>query len=82
MTTDERLNQKFFSDPDWKLVEDMFTENLADIADLTTIDTSQPAEHVKAELIARGLVHNYLAEVLNKTVLVNRKLEKKTNPFR
>jgi len=77
----DALQEKFFTDPDWKRVEDMLIDKMNQLHDMGTIDKKQPAEHVKAEVIARDLAYNALAEFLNETKLVGRKLQTRKNPF-
>lgn len=80
--TSDKLHEKFFSDPDWKEVEGMIERYMAPLMDMNTIDTTQPAEHVKAEVIARALAYNKLADFMNDCGLVQRKIEKVSNPYR
>jgi hypothetical protein len=79
---DPDLQAKFFSDPDWSKVEDLILNYIEPLVDMNTIDTTQPAEHVKAELIGRTLAYNKLVDFLNDSKLINRKLDKVKNPFR
>lgn len=78
----DKLYQKFFSDPDWAQVEDMIEKYIEPLKDMNTLDLTQPAEHLKAEVIGRVLAYNKLAEFLNEAGIVQRKLEKLVNPFR
>lgn len=79
---DQDLQAKFFSDPDWSKVEDLILDYIEPLIDMSTVDTTQPAEHVKAELIGRTLAYNKLIDFLNDSKLINRKLDKVKNPFR
>lgn len=78
----DTLKDKFFSDPDWKLVEDLIHKHIDPLRDMSNIDLSQAAEHVKADLIGRITHYNALSEFLNDTLLVSRKLNKIDNPYR
>jgi hypothetical protein len=80
--TQARLHQKFYSDPDWALVVEMFTKHLTPLMDMTTIDTTQSAETVKAEVIARSLAFNTLADIVNETEITENKITKVPNPYR
>jgi hypothetical protein len=72
--TKQRLNQKFFTDPDWQIVQEMWREALSKITDYTSIDKTQPAEHVKAELIARDLAAAAITEILQDNEMVSNPL--------
>jgi hypothetical protein len=78
----KRLYEKFYSDPDWPVFVEQFTKHLEPLMDMTTVDTTQPAEHVKAEVIARSLAYNTLADMINATEISTRKIERKVNQFR
>lgn len=73
--------QSLMEDPRWAAVEKLIQEHIDPLMDFNTIDLSQPAEHVKAEVIARKLAYNNLADFLNTTLMVSNKIEKKKNPF-
>jgi hypothetical protein len=62
-------------------MEALIQEHIAPLIDMNTVDLSQPAEHVKAELIGRTLAYNNLADFLNTTIMVSNKIEKRKNPF-
>jgi hypothetical protein len=78
----DKLYQKFFSDPDWALVEDIIEKHIEPLKDMNTLDLTQPAEHLKAEVVGRVLAYNSLADFLNESGIVQRKIEKIQNPFR
>jgi len=78
----KKLYEKFFSDPDWVHVVGLFTKHQQPLLDMTTIDTSQPAEHVKAEVIARTLAHNVIADIVNESNVSPNKIAKVVNNYR
>jgi len=75
------LNARFFNDPEWKQVEEMILAHIEPLKDFNTIDTKQPAENVKAEVIARMLAYNALSEFLKETRLVDREMKPYKNPY-
>lgn len=77
----QTITTRFFQDPEWKQVEDMIMEYVEPLKDFNTIDLSQPAEHVKAEVIGRMLAYNALTRFLSETKLVNREIKPYKNPF-
>lgn len=72
---------EIMQDPRWNAVEELLRKHIEPLMDFNTIDLSQPAEHVKAEVIARKLAYNNIAEFLNTTLIISNKIEKKKNPF-
>jgi hypothetical protein len=72
---------ELMQDPRWAAVEKLIQDHINPLMDFNTIDLTQPAEHVKAEVIARKLAYNNLADFLNTTIMVSNKIEKKKNPF-
>jgi hypothetical protein len=78
----DNLIKKFFSDPDWAQVEKMILDHIEPLLNMTTIDTTQPAEHVKAEIIGRTIAYNSLITFLNQSKLVGRPITPVKNPFR
>jgi hypothetical protein len=69
-------------DPRWRDIEAIINNKIEALMDFRTIDTTQPAEHVKAEVIARRIAYDSLADFLNETLLVDRKITKNNNPFK
>lgn len=78
----DELQQKFFSDPSWAKVEDIILNYINPLIDMTTIDLTQPAEHVKAEIIGRIYAYNSMAKFLGETKLVGRSIQQIKNPFK
>lgn len=82
MTPPKVLQDKFFADPDWKLIEDMVLRKVDELKNFDTIDTKQTAETVKAEVIGRRLAYTALVEFLEETKLVGKQLKINSNPFK
>jgi len=64
------IQERFFQDPEWHLVEECIQEFITPLLDMSTIDTSQPSENVKAEIIGRTLAHDTLWKFLEQSKLV------------
>jgi hypothetical protein len=60
----------------------MILKYVEPLIDMNTIDITQPAEHVKAEIVGRVLAYNKLTEFLQDSKLVQREMKKVINPFR
>lgn len=79
----QKLKDKFFSDPDWKLIEQMIMDFLDPMIEMSDVDLNQPAEHIKAELIGRQKLYRIMTDFLQQTGLVgNPSVYKKVNPFK
>lgn len=79
----KKLQEKFFNDPDWGMMEALIESYIDPLRDMTTVDTTQPGEHVKAEIIARNLAHDSLYKFLGDCKVVKGRIlkEKGKNPF-
>jgi len=58
-----KLN-KFFQDPDWLLVEEMISDYIEPLRDISTIDTNRPADAVMAEVAGRKITVEQLTKFL------------------
>jgi len=58
----------------------MLTDKMDMILNYDTIDLTQPAENVKAEIIARKLAYNTLSSFLGETI-VRTEIKKIKNPY-
>ena len=79
----QKLKEKFFNDPDWKMMEELILSYIDPMKNMTSVDTTQPAEHVKAEIIARNLAYDSLFTFLADSGIVKGRTlsEKAKNPF-
>ncbi len=68
----EHIKKHFFSDPGWPMVEELIMEFVHPLIEMKDVDTTQPAEHVKAEVIGRMLAHDKLCEFLASSGLVSK----------
>lgn len=66
----ELIRKKFFSDPDWRQVEKLLMDFLNPMIEMSDIDTTQPAEHIKAEIIGRTLLYKKMTEFLQQSGMV------------
>lgn len=77
------VKERFYQDPEWYQVEDIIKEFIAPLIDMSTIDTSQPSENVKAEIIGRKLAYDKLSAFLNQAKIIGHSKPKVENsPFR
>lgn len=73
------LIDKFFTDPDWVGIEEIILSYIDPLLKMEDVDVNQPAEHVKAEVIARQLAHKRLMDFLNDSKIVTRKTSTHTS---
>lgn len=66
----KEVQEVFFKDARWSTVEQLIYEYINPLLDMSTIDTTQPAEHVKAEIIGRRLAYDKLYEFISQSKLV------------
>ena len=78
----EDLRKRFFEDPQWALLDQLIREYIDPLKDMDDVDTNQPAEHVKAEIIGRKMTYDRLDKFLTDAQIVKgRALKEKTNPY-
>ena len=58
------INDKFFKDPDWKLVEQIILEHLRPLIDLTKVDTKCSNDEITADVRARQISYENLMDFL------------------
>jgi len=66
------VQARFYNDPEWYQVEELIKEFIEPLLDMTTVDTSQPAETVKAEIIGRKLAYDSLWKFIEQSKLVGK----------
>jgi hypothetical protein len=77
------IPKRFLSDPDWYQVEELVLEFINPLLDLKTVDTKQPPEAVKAEIIGRKLAYDSLIGFTRSSGIIRSELkEDKPNIFR
>lgn len=58
------VNDKFFKDPDWALVEQILLEYLRPLIDLTKVDTKRSNDEITADVRARQISYENLIDFL------------------
>ena len=78
----KELQKTFFEDPRWKGMEELILEFIEPLLDMTTIDTAQPAEAVKAEVIGRRIAYDRLHKFIEQSKMIGHSRPQITNsPF-
>lgn len=79
----KEVQKVFFQDPRWKVVEKIILNYINPLLDMKTIDTTQPAEAVKAEVIGRILAYDRLSQFIEQTGMIGQTRPKDIkSPFR
>jgi hypothetical protein len=78
-TTNQKLNDRFFNDPEWRNVEEMILSYINPLIEMSNVDTTQSADTVKAEVIGRKLAYDSLMKFLSDTKFVSRNLTENNN---
>jgi len=78
----DEITKIFFEDPRWAQVEELIMEYINPLMDMTTVDTTQPAEAVKAEIIGRTIAYNKLKEFCEQSKLVGQPKRTIPNVFK
>jgi len=73
------LQKTFFQDPRWAEVEGLIMDYINPLIDMSTVDLTQPAEHVKAEIIGRTLAYNSLKDFLSSSKVISRPFKELKN---
>ena len=78
------IPKRFLQDPDWYQVEELVLEFINPLLDLSTVDTTQPAEHVKAEILGRKMSYDALIGFTRSSGVIrpDKLPEEKPNQFR
>lgn len=71
----KKLNDKFFTDPDWKEVEELLTEYLSPFESVMNIDSKLSNDQIASEVRGRQL----MVENLNKFLLDTKVIRQKIN---
>lgn len=79
----KELQRRFYSDPEWYQIEELIKEFIEPLLDMSSIDTTQPSEAVKAEIIGRRLAYKSLSDFIEQSKLVGQASKPPENsPFR
>lgn len=78
------VQERFYNDPEWYQIEELIMEFINPLLEMDTIDVSQPAEAVKAEVIGRRLAYKCLNDFIQQSKLVGGKVKVETSksPFK
>jgi hypothetical protein len=75
------VQDRFLKDPEWHLIEELVMSYITPLLDMSTIDTTLPAEDVKAQIIGRRLAYEQMWEFVQQSKLISEPQKIKTNPF-
>lgn len=78
----EYIKKQFFSDPGWHMVEELIMEYATPLIEMKGVDVTQPAEHVKAEVIGRQLAYDKLTEFLKGSGFIRNNITSNKTSFK
>ncbi len=76
------VKERFQKDPEWHIVEETIFSFINPLLDMTTIDITQSAEQVKAEIIGRKLAFDSLEKFVRSSGIVRKEVTNKSNIFK
>ena len=83
MTYDLRkLNEKFFTDPDWPELENVIKEYLAPFKDVMNIKSDLSNDEIASEVRGRQMMIEQLERFLSDTGVVRSKINKPNNIYK
>lgn len=75
----QRIQEKFVSDPDWKIVEELLNQFIEPLKSIDSIDTEgKTSDEVFAELKGNQTTYRVLSDFLNETKLLKNAVTKQT----
>lgn len=78
----KKLNDKFFTDPDWKEMEGLIENYLAPFRDVMDIKTTMSNDEIATEVRGRQMMIENLDKFLSDTKIIRSKINKPTNSYR
>lgn len=76
------VQKRFYEDPEWYQIEELIKGFIEPLLNMDSIDITQPAEHVKAEIIGRRLAYKSLSDFIEQSKLIGQsKKPLSNNPF-
>jgi len=84
MTNEElqKIANKFFNDPDWRIVENMINEYLEPLKDISSIDISKSNDEIATEVRGRQISVEQLGKFLQDSRIVGRNINNKPTTFK
>jgi hypothetical protein len=74
------IPQSLMQHPDWYQLEDLVRDFIEPLRDLSTIDKTQSAEHIKAEVIARDMAYEALEDFAIASGMIRSKTLRENKP--
>lgn len=71
----KKISDKFFTDPDWHLVEELIKDYIEPLKDLNDIDIRETADNVKAQVVGRRIAYEQMTRFLSEAGILREKLK-------
>lgn len=78
----KKLNDKFFTDPDWVMMEELLQEYLAPFRDVLNIKNTMSNDEVASEVRGRQLMVEQLDKFLEDTRVIRSKINKPIQSYK
>lgn len=69
-----KLTNKFFTDPDWHLVEEVIRSYIEPLKDITGIDVKETADNVKAQVAGRIIAYQQMERFLKEAGILKERI--------
>lgn len=74
----QKLNEKFFTDPDWAMMEELIRGYIDPLKSVGTIDPKLSNDQIATEVRGRQIAYEQLDRFLTDTKIITRKFEPQT----
>lgn len=77
-----KISNKFFNDPDWAIVEEMISEYIEPLKDISTVDIKKSNDEIATEVRGRQITINQLNKFLLDSRIVGQNINNKPTTFK
>ncbi len=70
----KKLNEKFFTDPDWAMMEELILQYIDPLKSVITIDSKMSNDEIATEVRGRQIAYDSLDRFLKDSKVVTRKI--------
>ena len=78
----KKLKDKFFTDPDWRLMEELIREYIDPLQSVATISSSMSNDEIATEVRGRQIAYSSLNEFLEQTNVLRPRAITKVTTFK
>lgn len=78
----QKLKDKFFTDPDWGMMEELIRTYITPLESCLNIDVTWSNDQIATEVRGRQLAYKGMNDFLEGSQVLRPRIIKETNPFR